>query len=130
MAHLALEQTRVYLDAVEFAELIWNNVATWNQFARDTMGKQLVRAADSIGANIAESYGRYHFSERINFLYYARGSLHESKYWITLAERRKLYTPELAQERMNRLDNLALELNAYIKDKRNMRQSYKYTPLP
>ena len=124
MAHLTLEQTKVYSEAVAFAELVWGDVMEWNAFARETIGKQLVRAADSIGANIAESYGRFHFSERINFLYYARGSLHECRHWVTLAEKRKLYAPGVAHERMSRLHSLALELNAYIKDKRDFRQSY------
>lgn len=74
MSHLTLEETKVYNDAVAFAELIWEDVAAWNQFERDTVGNQLVRAADSIGANTAEGYGRFHFAERIHFLYYARGS--------------------------------------------------------
>lgn len=124
MAHLTLEEPKVYADAVEFAEFTWNDVAQWDQFARETVGKQLVRAADSIGANIAESYGRFHFSERINFLYYARGSLHECKHWVTLAEKRNLYPPAIAQERLARLRSLALEMNAYIKDKREFRTSF------
>ncbi len=75
MAYEELEKTRVYVEAAEFADLIWEDVMQWGEFARDTIGKQFVRAADSIGANTAESYGRYHWSDKLNFLYYARGSL-------------------------------------------------------
>lgn len=59
MAHLTLEETKVYADAVEFAELTWTDVAQWDQFARETVGEQLVRAADSIGANIAKAMGGF-----------------------------------------------------------------------
>ncbi len=47
--------------AEEVADVIWQCVGTWQTFNHDTVGKQLIRAADSIGANIAESYGRYHY---------------------------------------------------------------------
>ncbi|MFC4210150.1 four helix bundle protein [Pedobacter lithocola] len=40
---------------------MWNIVITWDYFSKDTIGKQLCRAANSISANIAEGYGRYHF---------------------------------------------------------------------
>ncbi len=55
-----LEDVRVYGLAESIADRIWDEVIGWEYFARDTIGKQLVRAADSISANIAESYGRYH----------------------------------------------------------------------
>ncbi|GIV44793.1 MAG: hypothetical protein KatS3mg035_1916 [Bacteroidia bacterium] len=32
------------------------------------MGDQFVRATDSIGANIAEGYGRFHYLEKLKFL--------------------------------------------------------------
>lgn len=38
---------------------------------------QMRRAATSAVLNIAEAYGRYHYLDRIRFLYYARGSLFE-----------------------------------------------------
>lgn len=125
MAHEELEQTRVYVEASEFADLVWDDVTRWRDFARDTLGKQFVRAADSVSANIAESYGRYHFSDRINFLYYSRGSLYECKHWVSRAHSRQLYDQATFQQRITVLQNLAISLNAYIKDKRAMRTSYK-----
>jgi len=69
-----LEEIEVYQLAVALADRIWEIVSSWSHFARDTLGKQMVRAADSIAANIAESYGRYHYGDKLNFLYYSRGS--------------------------------------------------------
>ena len=52
------EKLHVYRLAEALADGIWAVVLGWNYFARDTVGKQMVRAADSIGANIAEGTGR------------------------------------------------------------------------
>lgn len=81
-----LEEIEVYRLAEEIADKWWEIVNKWPPFAQDTTGKQLIRAVDSMGANIAESYRRYHL-EKINLLYYSRGSLYESKF--LLAERGK-----------------------------------------
>ena len=58
-----LEEIEVYMMAEEIADKWWETVSRWPPFAQDTVGKQLIRAADSIGANIAESYGRYHYGK-------------------------------------------------------------------
>jgi four helix bundle protein len=80
-----LEQLRVYVLAEELSDKIWDEVVRWDRFARDTIGKQLVRATDSVGANIAESYDRFHPRDVVNFLYHARGSLSETKSWLRKA---------------------------------------------
>ena len=60
---------------MDFGEEVWAIVAKWNSFQKDTIGKQLVRAADSIAANLREGFGHYHFRENINHVsYYSRGS--------------------------------------------------------
>ena len=58
MERTNFERLQVYQLSEKIADNIWNIVGTWNTFARDTVGKQIVRAADSIGANIAEGSGR------------------------------------------------------------------------
>ncbi len=90
----AFEDLRVLQSAEEVADGIWGQVVEWKSFAKDVVGGQLARAADSIGANIAESFGRFHYGEKLQFLYYARGSLFETKYWLNRALKRKLMMPE------------------------------------
>ena len=58
-----LEKLEVYLLAESFSDEIWFLVEKWDYFIKDTIGKQLVRATDSISANIAEGYGRYYYKE-------------------------------------------------------------------
>ncbi len=105
----------VYNLSMEIAENVWKDVIKWNYFERDSMGKQLVRAVDSIGANIAEGFGRFHFQENKHFCYYARGSLFETKVWLQKALTRKLITEEVFTELNNKIKLLHVKLNAYIK---------------
>jgi four helix bundle protein len=77
-----IEKLDVYNIAESFSDVIWNIVINWGNFEKDTIGKQLVRAADSISANIAEGYGRYFYKESKQFYFYARGSIQETKSWL------------------------------------------------
>jgi four helix bundle protein len=82
-----IEDIEVYTLSETFADKIWFLVIKWEFFAKDTLGKQLVSSSDSIGANIAEGFGRYHFKENKNFCYFSRGSIIETKGWIKKAKR-------------------------------------------
>src|SRR3954452_19865321 len=95
MAFESLEDKRVFQRAEQIADRVWDLVAAWDWFTKKTVGAQLVRAADSIGANIAESAGRYHPGDVRNFLYYARGSLQETRFWLRRAERRGLLATDV-----------------------------------
>ena len=108
---------------------LWNEVYQWDPFARDVVGKQITRAADSIGANIAEAYGRFHFGEKVPFLYYARGSLFETKYWLNRIKERHLLEENLVRNYSSKLSELARQLNKFISDlktqQRNIRTNEK-----
>jgi four helix bundle protein len=105
------------------SDRLYELIHSWSEFDKDTVGKQLVRAADSIGANIAESYGRFHYGEKINFLYFARGSIYETKFWIRRIKERQLWPAENCEKTLNYLDEFAKKLNAYIRDKRDQRSN-------
>ena len=85
----------------------------------------MVRAADSIAANIAESYGRYHYGEKTNFLYYARASLYETRHWLRRSHTRGLIDDATCDDLMSRMRILAPKLNAYINSKKRQRASAK-----
>ena len=80
MAPTNFENLRIYVLSEDLADRIWDIVSIWNGFARDTRGKQVVRSADSIGANIAEGVGRWGIQDQKRFIYIARGSLNETKH--------------------------------------------------
>jgi four helix bundle protein len=118
----SFEDLRVLEEVEAIADTIWQRVADWEPFARRVVGEQLARAIDSIGANIAEAFGRFHYGEKLQFLYYARGSLFETKYWLNRALARKLIESNEAQDFASRLTHLARQLNAFansLKAQRN-----------
>lgn len=49
----------IFKSAESLADTIWRCAVAWDTFAKNTVGEQLVRAGDSIGANIAEAFGRF-----------------------------------------------------------------------
>ena len=110
-----LEDLEVYNLSEEFGDEVWFMVAKWEFFAKDTVGKQLVRAADSIGANIAEGFGRYHYKENKNFCYFSRGSIIETKSWLKKSNTRTLLSKDQFEELFQKLEVIHLKLNAYIK---------------
>jgi four helix bundle protein len=107
------EDLRVLKTAEEISDSVWKKVVQWDPFAKDVIGKQLTRAVDSIGANISESFGRYHFGEKIQFLYYARGSIFETKYWLNRVKARDLMLPTQAQTYIEDITALARQLNTF-----------------
>jgi four helix bundle protein len=114
MPYEPLESKRVYQRAEDLADRIWDLVTTWDWFARKTVGIQFARAADSIGANIAEAGGRFHPHDVRNFLYYARGSLRETKYWLRRSVRRKLICEKIFGSLDEELEQLAREISSSI----------------
>ena len=112
---MKLEELQVYTLSMGIAEKIWTIVIEWDYFTKDTVGKQLVRAADSIAANLSEGFGRYHFKENTNFSYYSRGSLYETKTWLIKSHNRKLISKEDFEMFIHEIDNIGVKLNNYIK---------------
>jgi four helix bundle protein len=116
-----LESRRVYQRAEALADRVWEMIVPWEWFARRTIGVQLARAADPIGANVAEAGGRFHPADVRNFLYYARGSLRETKYWLRRTGQRGLASPEQVAQLDEELEQLSREINECIKFQRTRR---------
>ena len=78
MARSDFENLDVYRLAEDLADHIWDIVIKWDRFAKYRVGGQLVEAADSVGANIAEGSGRGSCQDNRRFVRIARGSLKET----------------------------------------------------
>ncbi|MBN1669420.1 MAG: four helix bundle protein [Kiritimatiellae bacterium] len=94
--------------------MIWADFDIWPKKARETMGYQAIRSADSIAANLAEGYGRFTPADRRKFYRYARGSFEETKAWLRKAIRRKIISQRRTDEYKGIIDVLGPKLNAFI----------------
>jgi len=75
MDRTGFENLHVYQLAETLSDTIWNIIIKWDKFTQDTVGKQWINSADSIGANIAEGTGRGSFADNKRFAKIARASL-------------------------------------------------------
>ena len=104
----------VYNLSMNLGEEVWKYVSNWSLFHKDTIGKQLVRSADSVAANISEGFGRFHFKDKIKFYFYARGSLYETKTWLKKASQRNLISLEQFEELNENINKLSVKINNFI----------------
>ena len=104
-----------YKQAIAIADDVWVSVHRWDKFDEWTVGIQLVRAADSIGANIAEAYGRYGLRDQRHLLHVARGSAYETEHWIAVALARDLLANDAFE---NRIRDLVRTLSGLIRSHR------------
>lgn len=111
---MTIDDLEIYKLSIILGEDIWGIVVKWDYFAKDTIGKQIIRSVDSVAANISEGYGRFHFKEEKRFLYYARGSLHETKTFIIITHSRKLISDQRFSELNQQIDILGKKLNSFI----------------
>jgi four helix bundle protein len=106
---------QVYQLAEQLSDEIWKLVLTWEHLAKDTIGKQLIKAADSIGANIAEGSGRGTYPDNRRFVRIARGSLYEVRHWLRRAYVRGLMNEDQVRNTQLLLEELNPKLNSYLK---------------
>jgi four helix bundle protein len=108
------ENIRVVQLADRLSDQVWGAIQMWPNFEKWALGMQIVRAVDSIGANIVEGFGRHHAQDTLRFYYMARGSLEESGYWLRKAIHRELIGSESGSKLLTDLDLLSRLLNAFI----------------
>ena len=114
MGTVDLHELRVYQLAMRVGEDVWSLTVGWEWLAKQTVGLQWIRSADSIAANISEGYGRYSFKENARFCNYARGSLRETQTWLEKAIARSLVAGPIADELSLKLETLRRQLDNYI----------------
>jgi four helix bundle protein len=114
MTQTGFEKLRVYQLSEELSDLAWTVASNWNHLAQNTIGRQFINAADSIGANIAEGTGRGSFADNRRFAKIARASLFEVKHWVKRAQTRNLLTENDTNRFQELINELAPKLSAYI----------------
>jgi len=115
MERTNFEKLQVYQLSEKLADNVWNIVIAWDSFAKDTVGKQIVRSADSIGANISEGSGRGSIQDNRRFVRIARGSLYETIHWLRRCYLRKLLSQSEVKKLRLLVEELAPKLNAFLR---------------
>ncbi len=111
---LQLNDLKAYKIAFNLSNYVWDVIIKWEWFSKKHIGGQFVEAVDSISANIAEGFGRYHKKDKIKFYRYSQGSLKESFDWNEKSKVRNLLTIEQYDHIITELKKLPLELNQLI----------------
>jgi four helix bundle protein len=118
MAQPNFKKLAVYGIAEQMADEVWRMVQGWNPLAQKTVGAQLINAADSVGANIAEGAGRTTYRDNCRFVAIARGSLYETLHWLRRAHVRSLLKPDEVDRLKGFTEELGPRLNAYLRSLR------------
>src|SRR3989338_6417202 len=113
--YLALNDISVYKISFQLSNYVWDIVVSWDYFAKDTVGKQFVRAIDSVSANIAEGFGRYSKKDKIKFYRYSYGSIKESLDWNEKARKRELLNAKEYGHILEELKKLPKEIQTLVK---------------
>jgi four helix bundle protein len=113
---ITIKDLRVYQLARKLSTISWNIYSKMSFEDKKHMGDQLLRITDSIGANIAEGYARFHYLDKVRFYYNSRASQSEATdHWLELLlERNKIYQ-ETFDEFKTISKDLQVKLNNFIK---------------
>ncbi|MDO5664779.1 MAG: four helix bundle protein [Bacteroidia bacterium] len=111
---MELEDLEVYSLSMDLADKVYFIVEELGQYQRDTIGKQWIRAIDSVSLNLSEGFGRFSYRDSRNFSIMARGSLYESKSCLQKVFRRSMITEEVFETLLKEHNNLGIKLNNYI----------------
>ena len=120
---MELNGLKIYKVAREINRLAWQiyNKLDWQD--KKIIGDQFISAVDSIGVNIAEGFGRFHYLDKNKFNYNARASLYESFYWLELLQERNKINKEEESLLKEKFKELQPQLNSYINSTKNLSRS-------
>lgn len=112
--YLTLDKLDVYKLARELEKIAWEIYSILDWQIKKITGDQFIESTDSVGGNIAEGYGRFHYLDKVKFYYNARGSLLESRHWLDLLDERKFLTSDSKKKYLAIYQELRPALNALI----------------
>lgn len=120
MNHIELKDLEIYRLSRLLSAKSWLIYEKMDFEERKIMGQQFIRSADSVGANIAEGYARFHFRERLNFYRISRASLSESMdHWASLMKERGVILNEEFDQLSELQVSLRVKLNNMIRSIKN-----------
>jgi len=113
--YIPLKELEIYRLSRELAGIAWGIYESLNWQDKRIMGEQFLESSDSVGANIAEGYKRYHYLDKIKFYYNSRASLSEScTHWLELLHERKKINSKLFKKAKKLETKLSVKLANFI----------------
>lgn len=107
-------------EAHKLTLLIYKTTVEFPLEERYGLTSQLRRAVISIESCIAEGFNRYHFKDRLNFYYDARGSLGETESQTITARDLVFITGEKFEEISQQIDKVGIILGGLIRSTENL----------
>jgi four helix bundle protein len=113
--YITLKDLEVYQLSRNLSSLAWKIYSKMSYEEKKIIGDQFIRSVDSVGANIAEGYARFHYLEKVRFYHISRASLSESiEHWAELMLERNIVSNPVYQELMEIHKPLQVKLNNFI----------------
>lgn len=123
--YITLNNLQVYQLSRLLSKHAWGVYKNLDWQTKKVIGDQFIRSIDSIGANIAEGYSRYHYLDKIKFYYNARASHSESiLHWLNLLKERFLIKDDDYQKKKIIFNELAPKLNSFIRSNYKAKNDY------
>jgi len=114
--YIALKDLKVYQLARKLSAIAWDIYSKMSFEDKKTIGDQFIRSTDSIGANIAEGYSRFHYLDKVRFYYNSRASQSEATdHWLDLLFERNKISQDIFEEFNSISKDLQIRLNNFIK---------------
>ncbi len=113
--YILLEDLEVYQLSRNLSKIAWEVYSSLDWQTKKISGDQFIESTDSVGANIAEGYGRFHYLDKIKFFYNSRASLNEcNNHWLELLDERGKVDSKRYKEFKAIAEKLSLKLNNFI----------------
>jgi len=123
---ITIKDLQVYQLSRKLSTIAWDIYSKMSFEEKKIIGDQFIRATDSIGANIAEGYSRFHFLDKVRFYYNARASQSESTdHWLELLFERNKINQQVFDEYKSISKDLQIKLNNFIKFTKNENEKTK-----
>jgi len=113
--YIELRNLEVYKLSRQLSSIAWKIFCRLSFEDKKHVGDQFLRSVDSIGANIAEGYGRFHYLDKVRFYYNARGSHFEAFiHWLELMQEREKISNEEFEMINSKASTLQVKMNNFI----------------
>ena len=113
--YILLKDLEVYQLSRQLSKIGWEIYEIFDWETKKIVGFQFIESTDSVGANIAEGYKRFHYLDKIKFFYNARASLSEANdHWIELLLERNKTTKEKYLKYKEITKILSIKLSNFI----------------